>query len=724
VIVIDQDERAKLWSLVEDTISRWREGEQPDAASFLAAHPEIGSRRTLALDLIHEEWCLRQEAGETVVATSFIERFSQFRSSVAKMVAVQMGVEADPDFAETLSESLWPQIGQEFQGFSIVEPLGRGALARVYLAREIAMGKRPVVIKVSRHGGHEAHLLGKLEHPNIVTAYSVKHDPESGLTVICMPLLGTATALDLLDSAYRSDEVPKSAAVIGRVSRRYVPAGFVREESLRPAWSFENRSYVEGIMWLGQELTAGLVAAGNLEIAHRDVKPSNILLAWSGRPMLLDFNLSSGEGQRGDRVGGTLAYMAPERIAMLLRAENPKSEVIDPRPDIFSLGVVLYELLTGTLPVQPADAEATDEQSLRRWLASRSQPVAPPSRTNRAVDAAVDQIVLRCLAADPTDRYATADELLADLSEYLSPWQTSVRWGRRNRRGLLAAGLLGAAALVGGSAFWATRPPLAELYYQDGLAFYEAGKYPSAVASFTASLDEEPGSAKVLFARGQSYFQMHEFVLAEQDYIAAVQREPKATLWFAAGVCALQRNDEVAAQYFTDAQNAGYDVRACRCNWMICLAEQRGEVRSALTNLRRMSAGENSFRPALIELSRLLLTKGTGGDKGAVDEGLNAIARADQMKSLSRAELYLATLLAALKFESDRSTGQLVTDYFKRLRELDGPNKFYDRNPLLQDLFIEKPALREIPPGMSTPTPPDPPRGALPPDTAILDEIL
>ncbi|MCU0877714.1 MAG: protein kinase [Pirellulaceae bacterium] len=722
--MIDRDERAKLWNLVEDTISRWREGEQPDAASFLAAHPEIGSRRTLALDLIHEEWCLRHEAGETVVATSFIERFSQFRSSVAKMVAVEMGVEADPHFAQTLSESLWPQVGQEFHGFSIVEPLGRGALARVYLAREISMGNRPVVIKVAQHGGHEAHLLGKLEHPNIVAAYSVKHDPESGMTVICMPLLGTSTALDLLDSTYRSAAAPKSAGIIAQVSRRYVPAGFVREESLRAAWPFESRSFVEGIIWLGQELAAGLVAAGNLEIAHRDIKPSNILLAWSGRPMLLDFNLSSGEGQRADRVGGTLAYMAPERIAMLLRAENPKSEQIDPRPDIFSLGVVLYELLTGKLPVQPADAEASDEASLCQWLASRSQPVAPPSRINCAVDAAVDQIVLRCLASDPTDRYVTADELLVDLSDYLSPWQTTVRWGRRNRRGLLAAGLLGAAALVGGSAFWATRPPLAELYYQDGLAFYQAGKYPSAVASFTASLDEEPGSAKVLFARGQSHFQMQEFALAEQDYLAAVQREPKATLWFAAGVCALQRNDaKLAAQYFTNAKNAGYDDTSFKCNTAICFA-RGGNVRGALTTLRRLSDGENPFRPALIELSRLLLAQGTGGDHRAVDEGLDAITRAELIRPLSRAELYQATLLAALKFESDHSTRKQAADYFERLRALDGPDKIYDRNPILQKLLAAEPALREIPPKLMAPTPPDPPRGALPPDTAILDEVL
>ena len=371
--MIDLDERARLWNLVEDTISRWRDGEEPDAAGFLAKHPEIGSRKTLALDLIHEELCLRKELGDTVVAQKFIERFPDYRSSIAKMIAVEQYGAKNPGFAEALSESAWPQVGQAYQGFEIVEPLGRGAVARVYLAREVDMGRRPVVIKVSPHGGHEAHLLGKLEHPNVVAAHSVKHDPASEMTVICMPLLGTATGLDLLDAAFRNQRPPATAKIIGQVARQYQPAGLVKEESLPEAFPFARRSYVEGVVWLGKELATGLVAAAKIGIAHRDIKPSNVLLAWSGRPMLLDFNLSSGDDQAGNRVGGTLAYMAPERIESLLADQLIENESFDPQPDIFSLGVVLYELLTGRLPVHPENAETSDAASMRRWLAARAQ---------------------------------------------------------------------------------------------------------------------------------------------------------------------------------------------------------------------------------------------------------------------------------------------------------------------------------------------------------------
>ena len=468
--MIDLDERTRLWTLVEDAIARWREGEQPDAAGFLARHPEIGSRKTLALDLIHEELCLRKESGDTIVPSTFIERFPDYRSSIAKMIAVEQYGSENPGFAEALGESMWPQVGQEYQGFEIVEPLGRGAVARVYLARETAMGRRPVVIKVSQHGGHEAHLLGKLEHPNVVAAHSVKHDEASGMTVICMPLLGTATGLDLLDAAFRKPGPPPTAKIVGQVARQYQPAGLVKEESLLEVFPFARRTYVEGIVWLGKELAVGLAAAGKIGVAHRDIKPSNVLLAWSGRPMLLDFNLSSGEGQAGDRVGGTLAYMAPERIELLLADRSAGEEKVDPRPDVFSLGVVLYELLAGRLPVQPMDAEGSDAASMRRWLESRRQPIAPPSQFNRQVDAAIDRTVLRCLAVDQAKRFATAGDLAADLAAYLSPQQMAARWLRRNRRSVILGSLATGAAAVAGGVYWSRLPPYHELKYQEGLA--------------------------------------------------------------------------------------------------------------------------------------------------------------------------------------------------------------------------------------------------------------
>jgi serine/threonine protein kinase/Tfp pilus assembly protein PilF len=758
--VIDLDERARLWNLVEDTIARWRDGEAPDAAGFLARHPEIGSRKTLALDLIHEELRLRKEAGDTVVAQSFIERFPNYRSSIAKMLAVEQYGEKNPGFAEALGEAAWPQIGQEYQGFEVIEPLGRGAVARVYLARETAMGRRPVVIKVSPQGGHEAHLLGKLEHPSVVAAHSVKHDPATDMTVICMPLLGTATGLDLLDAAFRNRQPPATAKIIGQVARQYQPAGLVKEESLYEAFPFARRSYVEGVVWLGKELAAGLVAAAKTGIAHRDIKPSNILLAWSGRPMLLDFNLSSGEDQAGNRVGGTLAYMAPERIEALLADRLSGAEEFDPRPDIFSLGVVLYELLTGKLPALPDNAEASDEASLRRWLAARSQPVAPPSRFNRAVDATIDSLVLKCLADDPARRPASAQELARELGEYLSPRQMAARWLRRNRRGVLAGSLAAAAALALGGAYWATRPPQFQVKHEAGLALHAAGNYEAAIGAFdrsleqnpefaaarqaraqsyyrlglrqydardyqgailalTKSLSDDPQSVATLFARGQSYYRAGNLTAAQDDYVAAATIEPRGLFWFCAGTCGLTSGS--GKGNFEKALLAGYEPAVVHCNLGVVLRQQNKRG-LALAELGMAIDLRPDLQQPYIERAQVLaelseIEKSPGRRTQAIED----IKAAEERGRSSRRLHQLGVQLYSAAIDEIPGALEQAVRHFLEVRRL---NRHGSKlNISLERLFQARPDLTEFAPDPAAEYVPDPPFGIGPPETADLSQV-
>jgi Tfp pilus assembly protein PilF len=713
------DQRSRLWSLVEDAIARWRSGERPDAAAFLERHPEIGSRKTLALDLIHEELCLRREAGDTVVASTFIARFPAYRSSVVKMLAVEQYGEANPQFAAALGESLWPQPGQEFQGFEIVEPLGRGALARVYLARETDMGRRPVVVKVSQYGGHEAHLLGKLEHDNIVAAHSVKHDPETGLTVICMPLLGTATGLDLLDAAFKGGEPPATAAIIGQTARRYQPAEVVNEEHLKEALPFARRSYVEGVVWVGEQLAEGLAAANALGVVHRDIKPSNVLLAWSGRPMLLDFNLSSGEDQASDRIGGTVAYMAPERIDMLLDEDVIREEGLDPRPDLFSLGAVIYELLTGRLPAQPMDADGSDEAALKRWRESRSQPVAPPGQLNREVDAPVDRIILRCLAVDPGERYATAADLAADLRAYLGSQARVARWTRRNRRRILATAALAAISLSAGGAYWATRPPEHEVHYQEGLRLYAAGDYAAAAEAFSRSLADEPSAVKALFGRGQSYYRQREYRLARQDFAGAAALDDRAVLWFCAGCAALANG--AGSGEFKNAERAGYDSAAVRCNLGVC-RELQGDRRSAIPEYTQAIALDGQLQQAYVERAFARMNQATSSNPAnakLLAQAGEDIERANSLGPPSRRLYYLAARIHAL----NDLRPEVAKEYVRKwVAEGGDPAKYATDGtfgPLLAELgplddLLREPEVRAAP---------DPLRGVLPPVTADLAEL-
>jgi serine/threonine protein kinase len=149
-------------------------------------------------------------------------------------------------------------------------------------------------------------------------------------------------------------------------------------------------------------------------VVHRDLKPANVLLTDDGRPMLLDFNLSDSprpNGAAGARMGGTPPYMAPEHLEAFLG----KSRGVDARSDLYSLGVILYELLTARSPfpkrVGPA-YEAVPLMAADRREAPRLRP------WNRNVSPAVESIVRRCLDPDPAKRYQSAHELLEDLERH------------------------------------------------------------------------------------------------------------------------------------------------------------------------------------------------------------------------------------------------------------------------------------------------------------------
>ena len=683
--MIRKDDRSDLFKLVDETVARWRDGETPDAASFLAQHPEIGSRRTLALDLIHEELCLRKEAGDTVVPSTFSERFPEYRRSIAKMIEVEQFGDSHPEFAAALDQELWPEVGGEYMGFEVLELIGRGALAHVYLARELDMGRRPAVIKVSRHGSREAHLLGRLEHPNIVTAHSVKQDAATGMTVICMPLLGTATLVNLLDTAFKNGVPPKSAEVIGLAARHYQPAGLVKPESLKDAWPFARHTYVEGVIWLAYEMAAGLAAAHEVGVLHRDIKPSNVLLEWSGRPMLLDFNLSSDLDERADRIGGTLAYMAPERIAALLAGKAASESLLDPRSDLYSLGVLLYELITGKLPCQPADANENDEAAMQRWLEARGDSIPPMSEANPAVPADFEALIQRLLDVDPDHRPRSASDLVAELRPLLARSEGARAWLRQNRRAIVVGGLVAAAAIAMSTVSVALLPSAHDRHFARGVALYKKGEYEKALVEFNRAVADEKLSARALFARGQCNYRLQHFNLALQDYQEAVKNEDQAIIWFCVGCAAVQVTDPIATEALARAEQKGYD-RASVCY-------QLGKYHTAKRDLGKAfsfysnSINANPENPhAFYERAKTQLNLSRGGkvpplafadithalEKGPAEE---VVRLADQIRAGSP-ESSSAAELRALR---DRVSTQPLP---KRLPEFAEPPLTADLEPL------------------------------------------
>ncbi len=158
------------------------------------------------------------------------------------------------------------------------------------------------------------------------------------------------------------------------------------------------------VIVIGIALADGLAHAHSRGILHRDIKPANILLTDDGEPMLLDFNLAADDRELSASVGGTLRYMAPEQLAML----NDSSARVDARADVYSLGLVLHELITGRLPFADTDpAGGATAQSM--------QEVRGKATAIRLASPALASILRKCLQPIPADRYATAADLRQDL---------------------------------------------------------------------------------------------------------------------------------------------------------------------------------------------------------------------------------------------------------------------------------------------------------------------
>lgn len=255
--------------------------------------------------------------------------------------------------------------------------LGRGSMGTVYLAHDPVVDRR-IALKVLRPtlGGEiseaarqrflrEARAAGRLSHPNIVTVFDVGEDPETG--------------------------------------RSFIAMDYVEGQTLQAVTAAGRRLTSAEATTLVAVLAGALDHAHRKGVVHRDVKPANVILAADGRAKLTDFGvarLDTSELTLEGALLGTPVYMSPEQIS---------GRPVDGRSDLYSLGVILYELLTGS---RPFVAQSLPELS----LAVTQQPTPDPLTLRPGLPAPLAAVVLRCLAKRPDDRFQSGAELVEALA--------------------------------------------------------------------------------------------------------------------------------------------------------------------------------------------------------------------------------------------------------------------------------------------------------------------
>jgi serine/threonine protein kinase/tetratricopeptide (TPR) repeat protein len=426
----------------------WSRGKPRSLDEYRRLFPDLSHDPEAMQEIAFEEYRLRRQAGQAPAPAEYRERYGvdttnwpvsavpSWRADAAHSprggghadgldswgdsgaLAVPLDVlrqvrHSDPELAFLLAQTLTslPEMGSTFLGFHLVAELGRGAFGRVYLAEQGDLANRLVALKITVGLPGESQTLAQLQHTNIVPIYSTHR--AGAFQAVCMPYFGPATLLDVLEALRARGQPPASgrdlvAALRQRGGQFPRPTGGEAKATLR---LLEGMSYVEAVLWIAARVADGLAHAHEHGIVHQDLKPANILLTAEGQPMLLDFNLSADtkRGASAAHVGGTLPYMAPERPAAFASGERPA----DARSDLYALGVILFELLTGRLPF--AARRGPVAEVLAQVTAERRQPVPRLRRWNRAVPVAVESIVRRLLAPDPARRYGCVRDLREDL---------------------------------------------------------------------------------------------------------------------------------------------------------------------------------------------------------------------------------------------------------------------------------------------------------------------
>jgi WD40 repeat protein len=414
-----------------DQRERWQTGERVLAEAYLHAYPALADAAEAALELVYGEFLLREQHGESPALDEYQRRFPQYAARLRQQLLLHQAMASESQLSSDTRLPLEERLAgassaaeaagfPAVPGYEIVAELGQGGMGIVYKAWHTGL-RRLVALKMVRADmgtpeglarfKAEAEAVARLQHPHIVQIYDIgEHEGRLYLALECVE--GGSLAHQLGGQPLPARQAAGLVVALARAV---------------------HHAHQRGIL-------------------HRDLKPANVLLAADGTAKVTDFGLAKlvagGEVQTQTGVVlGTPSYMPPEQA----RGQNKK---VGPAADVYALGAVLYQCLTGRPPFVAETALHTLYQVLH------DEPV-PPRQLQSRVPRDLETICLKCLQKEPAKRYGSAAALAEDVQRYLEGQPVQARpaarlervakWVRRRPAlaGLLLASGVAALALVG-----------------------------------------------------------------------------------------------------------------------------------------------------------------------------------------------------------------------------------------------------------------------------------
>ena len=570
----------------------WRaETRTIDARAFLDENDTVNWDHSVLLSVVYAEYRLKRRAGEEINDEEYVRNYGEIGESLRRLIQAGRLINDENVIDD---DEQWPRAGEEFADFLLVEELGRGAFARAFLAREGTMNDRHVVVKISRDVWDEASTLAQLQHTNIVPVHSVTPDDVTGFTALCMPFYGRATLADIIEQAASGTMMPTTARdflqFAAELNAQDEAASVVKESEA----IFASGQYEDAILWVGAELCDALQFAHDEGVGHGDMKPANVLIDRNGHPIVFDFNLALTD-ESEDGAGGTLAYMAPEQLILISDTDDVDVQRSSGAVDVYSLGVTLYEAISGRRPFDSSRADTEDNPADALLSLQRQGP--PPLI---GVDPEIAEAICSTLSFSPDDRPATAGDFGRQLRDLLTLRKRARRWTRRHPRIVLAAVSAVLLTLTMGTIWLATRPPYHERQYAAAEDRYRAGDFAAADEFLETALVSSPSYTTAMSLMAATQIQLGEQYRLDGNEVEALAaygrarsllndvdmaQGPNPTRYLCMGYCAQQTGEiSLASPFYNLAIQGGLSEPALLNN-IALLDHNAKDYESALKRL-------------------------------------------------------------------------------------------------------------------------------------------